>query len=102
MRAHKLGKDLQPSPHVIPKYSYPNKVQLSMEQPEGPFLLVKLTSHAGRHRECTGVKGKPRETVLLHVYVSVDKATLLGMCPVYRIDWQISLSLLQGLVLNRS
>ena len=36
-------------------------------------VLVKLTSHGGRLRERTAGKGKPRETVLLHV--STDKAT---------------------------
>ena len=49
-------------------------------------VLLKLSSHAGRLRECTAGKGKPRETVLLHNHcVSIDKATLrlsLYECPV--------------------
>ena len=61
----KLGKDRQHSPHV----NVPNKVQ------QRGCLTVKLSSHSGRLGEHTADKGKPSETILLHM--CMDKVVLM-------------------------
>ena len=45
-----------------------------MEQPDN--LSMKLTSHAGRLREHTAGKSKPRETVLLSMYTDTTALRL--------------------------